>query len=179
MRYKRVRERLVFQTPWTLVYDDDILHPDGRPGTYTRVTPNGADGGSHVIPRLPDGRVLLIKANRYPAGIDVWEFPRGGPHVGESYEDAARRELFEEAGLRASSLKFLGILYPDSAILGSHHHVYMADVPAEAERQVKVDSSEGGLEHIWIEPDRLGTLHARGDIIDGTALADLMLLQMH
>jgi 8-oxo-dGTP pyrophosphatase MutT (NUDIX family) len=178
MRFSRIRERLVYQTPWTLVYDDEVLHPDGTPGTYTRVVPNGAPGGAHVIPRLPDGRVLLLKANRYPVGADVWEFPRGAPHTGETFEVAARRELAEESGLRANRLTFIGHCYPDTGILGSKHSVFLADITADQANKVKLDAGEAIIGHRWLRPEEIGGLIQAGDIVDGTVLADLMLLQL-
>ena len=49
-----------------------------------------------------EGRVLLFRfdyANGPLAGVTFWATPGGGLDVGETYEDAARRELLEETGL--------------------------------------------------------------------------------
>lgn len=48
------------------------------------------------------GRVLLFRfvyADGSLAGTAFWATPGGGCDPGETYEDAARRELFEETGL--------------------------------------------------------------------------------
>jgi 8-oxo-dGTP pyrophosphatase MutT (NUDIX family) len=48
------------------------------------------------------GRVLLFRfafADGPLAGSEFWATPGGGCDPGETYEDAARRELFEETGL--------------------------------------------------------------------------------
>jgi len=49
----------------------------------------------------PDGRVLLfrIREPRHPEQGTVWELPGGGIDPGESYVQAAVRELVEETGL--------------------------------------------------------------------------------
>ena len=45
-----------------------------------------------------DGEVLLVKRGRAPfAGF--WSFPGGGVEIGERLEEAARREVREEAGI--------------------------------------------------------------------------------
>ena len=45
-----------------------------------------------------DGRVLLVHRPRY----DDWSFPKGKLDPGESFEDAALREVEEETGVRCS-----------------------------------------------------------------------------
>jgi 8-oxo-dGTP diphosphatase len=47
---------------------------------------------------LRDGAVLLVHRPRY----DDWSFPKGKLHSGESWEDAALREVEEETGLRCT-----------------------------------------------------------------------------
>ena len=52
-----------------------------------------------------DGNVLLQK--RRDNGL--WSFHGGAVELGESVEDAAKRELYEETGLTANRLVFLGV----------------------------------------------------------------------
>jgi 8-oxo-dGTP pyrophosphatase MutT (NUDIX family) len=63
-----------------------------------------AAGG--VVWRRRDGRVetLLVHRPRY----DDWSLPKGKLDPGESHEEAARREVHEETGLRAE----LGVELP-------------------------------------------------------------------
>jgi 8-oxo-dGTP diphosphatase len=58
------------------------------------VTPVEAAGG--VV--LHEGRVLLVHRPRY----DDWTLPKGKLDHGESFEDAALREVKEETGLRCT-----------------------------------------------------------------------------
>ena len=48
-----------------------------------------------------EGRILLFKVREPGDGTELWLTPGGGLLPGESYEAAARRELFEETGIRA------------------------------------------------------------------------------
>ena len=45
---------------------------------------------------LRDGKVCVVHRSRY----DDWSLPKGKLDAGESFEDAALREVWEEAGLR-------------------------------------------------------------------------------
>ncbi|MBI1959104.1 MAG: 8-oxo-dGTP diphosphatase MutT [Candidatus Rokubacteria bacterium] len=62
-----------------------------------------------LITRRPEGSHL--------AGL--WEFPGGKPHVGESLEDALRREAREELGAEVTVLDRLDTIdwaYPDKRV---------------------------------------------------------------
>jgi 8-oxo-dGTP diphosphatase len=54
------------------------------------------DAAGGVVER--DGRVLLVHRPRY----DDWTFPKGKLDAGESFEDAALREVEEETGIRCT-----------------------------------------------------------------------------
>jgi 8-oxo-dGTP diphosphatase len=56
----------------------------------------GVHAAGGVVVR--DGKVLLVHRPRY----DDWSFPKGKLDPGESFADAALREVEEETGLRCS-----------------------------------------------------------------------------
>lgn len=58
---------------------------------------------------IRDGSVLLTKISPsgYPVGF--WALPGGGVDHGESTHDAVRRELYEETGLTAASVRLVDI----------------------------------------------------------------------
>ncbi len=59
-------------------------------------------GAVAVLALDDDERVALVHQYRHPVGYDLWELPAGLLDVdGEPAADAARRELAEEADLRA------------------------------------------------------------------------------
>jgi len=52
-----------------------------------------------------DGEFLLVRHNY---GHGAWTIPGGGVERGESFEEATKRELFEETGIVATTLQKLG-----------------------------------------------------------------------
>ncbi len=176
MRFKLVRERVVYENPWVRLYDDEVILPDGSPGTYAWVEPSGRRGGVIVIPRRPDGKILLIRVNRYAVRADSWEFPRGYGADGEDAESAAKRELLEETSLQAESVSSLGTFSPDAGFFGVRHTVTVVDVRHEPGETLALQSSEAILEGRFVSRDEAWQMVAGGHIYDGTTLSALAML---
>ena len=83
-------------------------------------------GSVVVIPRLPDGRVLLVRQYRHAVRDSLWELVAGGIEPGESPRQSAQRELREETGYRARTLKSLLEFYPSPGILSEKMHLVEA-----------------------------------------------------
>jgi 8-oxo-dGTP diphosphatase len=62
-----------------------------------RIAETGAPYGAHSVVYRPSGELLLV----WHAGVDMWVVPGGEPDPGESFREAAERELAEEAGVEA------------------------------------------------------------------------------
>src|SRR5439155_903427 len=78
-----------------------------------------------VVPLLDDGSTVLVRQWRYPWRETSWEVPAGTLEEGEDPLAGARRELEEEAGLRAAEWTPLGVLRP-SALLDSRQFLFLA-----------------------------------------------------
>lgn len=63
-----------------------------------RVTDNGLPYGAHAVVTDEAGRVLLVRHD----AVDMWVLPGGEVRPDEAFEQAARRELREEAGIDAT-----------------------------------------------------------------------------
>lgn len=63
----------------------------------SRVKRTGAPYGAQTIVRRDSGELLLVRHE----GVDLWVLPGGGVREGETYREAAARELGEEAGIAA------------------------------------------------------------------------------
>ena len=102
---------------------DNVLRPDGNPGTYSTVQ---IKPGVCVIPVADDGTCYLTKEFHYAVGRDTIEGISGGIEDGETPEIAAARELQEEVGIIAGRLLPLGVVDPLTAALASPTKMFLA-----------------------------------------------------
>ena len=104
-RWRRLATRQVYCSPWVTLREDSIIFPNGQQSTYSVFELGRCVG---VLPLLEDGSVLLVRQYRYIGDHFPWEMPTGNVADGESPEQAANRELGEEAGYHAATLEPLG-----------------------------------------------------------------------
>lgn len=147
---------------------DRVIEPGGVESTREVVEHRGS---VVILPRLPNGRIVLVRQYRYPARKHMWELVAGSLEAGESIIHAARRELREETGYRAGSFKRLLSFYPSPGILTEVMHLIeardltLAKADPEADERIQVG------EFSKTEIDRM--LREK-KIIDGKTLVGLL-----
>ena len=131
-RWRRVATRRVYESPWTALREDTIVFPNGHVSTYSVFELGQCVG---VLPILDDGRVLLVRQYRYIGDSFTWEMPTGNIGPGEASDQAANRELAEEAGYHAASLEPLGWFRTSKGHCDEVAHLFIGHAlyPAEAE----------------------------------------------
>ena len=131
-KWERLSRETVYRTGFFEVHRDRVLRPDGQQIDYGVIEFGHCVG---VLPILPDGSVVLVRQYRYIAGRATWEMPTGGVDAGESPEQAAQRELAEEAGYRAGSLRHLSTYHTSKSSVDETAHLYLGEAlqPAVAE----------------------------------------------
>ena len=92
-----------------------------------------------VIPTDRKGHLLLTMRSLSKVNSGgKYEFPAGSVISGESPLQAARRELFEETGLKAAKMQKLGA----SLIPGMKRYIYIAHIPDLLNAQVHLQEGE-------------------------------------
>ncbi|MBC8407082.1 MAG: NUDIX hydrolase [Planctomycetes bacterium] len=171
-----VEERKIYQNEFYLVFDDRVRFPSGKEGTYFRVRNADNPLGAVIIPRLPDGRFVLLENYRYAAGKTMLEFPRGLGDVNESSAEIAKRELLEETGFGAATWARLGQFMPNGAIFEEQVEVWLADLNCEQGDIEQPD--EGAIALHKYSSAQVRQLVADGKLTDGFTLSALALLWM-
>jgi mutator protein MutT len=101
---------------------------------------------------IQQGDAILLVRNTY--GRKQWTFPGGSIARGETAEDAIRREVREEVGLRVQHLQRLGTFAATIDYKRDHVAVFTGVAP---DRQVTLDPAEI-LEARWFQAQDLPPL---------------------
>jgi len=106
-KWKKISSRLAYKNPWFSIREDVVIRPDGKRGIYGIVErPN-----VNFIIALIDGGILFIEEYRYPIKQAIWQLPAGTTNKRENDLQAAKRELYQEAGYRARKWKKIGSFF--------------------------------------------------------------------
>ena len=109
---------------WLHGYELTYENRAGRKKTFEMVSRNALNGPSEIGARVSgvtivawkDDRLLLLKEFRMSINRTIYNLCAGMLEEGESVEDCARRELYEETGLRVA--RFIDILPPSYSAVG-------------------------------------------------------------
>jgi len=166
-----VFERTVDQTT---IYDGRVLAlevlrvelEDGRRSVREIVRHARAVG---VLPRLPDGRFLLVRQFRKAMEREMIEICAGLVEDGEAPEAAARRELLEETGCRAERLVKLGSLCSSPGYTDEVVDVFFADCRAPG-ASPDLDDDEH-VEVVRASREDVDAMILDGTLFDGKSVA--------
>lgn len=98
-----IEQKSLVDSPWYQLKIEKVKLPSGKilDDYYIR---EGADAAL-IVPHTVDKKYILVKQYKHGAKQSVIEFPAGKIDPGESVLAAATRELSEETGAKAKSLK--------------------------------------------------------------------------
>jgi 8-oxo-dGTP pyrophosphatase MutT (NUDIX family) len=117
--------RRAWEGRWLSVWLEDWPRVEG----YETVRKHHAVG---IVPRTPDGNVVLVRQFRPPVRDVLTEIPAGLLDVeGEDAITCARRELFEETGFHAETITFLGGAFLSPGFTDEYMHLFVARTAPE------------------------------------------------
>jgi len=84
-------------------------------------------GGVCIIALPTPREIVLVKQYRHAVDAELWEVPAGMIERGEPPIETARRELIEETGYRADSLRFLWSIFTTPGFCNERIHFFAAE----------------------------------------------------
>ncbi len=120
---KKISSELVYKGGVVKVYHDKVLTDKGNTANRDVVRHMG---GAGVIAIDENNEIYLIKQFRYAVGKELIEIPAGKLEPGEDPMITAQRELIEEAGIEAKTVKSIGQMIPTCGYCDEVIYVYYA-----------------------------------------------------
>ena len=117
-----------------------------------------------------------MRQYRYLGDRVSLEFPCGGVKEGSNYEQTAREELAEEAGLEAGVIEQIGEFNPYNGVTNEVCRVYLA---RQLRPVVSRPDTTEEFERITMTPAELGEKIDSGEVWDGMTLAGWMIARTH
>ena len=117
------KTRSVYQEKLMEVFEDEVIKPDGKEGTYATVR---LKDGAGILALDQNGFCYFVKEFRYALGREDIEIVGGAIDEGEKPIEAARRELREELGIEAEEWTEMGQMYHSTSIVNSSSTLFLA-----------------------------------------------------
>lgn len=164
--------KVVYENPWMVVHEDQVVRPDGKDGMYGFV--ESKCPGVYVVPVDNEGNTYLVQQHRYTLGALTWEAVSGRTD-NEDPEFAGRRELREETGLEATDFTLLTTTRPANGISSFLEYVFLATGITQVSD--KIDTEEGLTQIKRLPLSDAIAMVRRGEIQCSDSIAALYIAQ--
>ncbi|WP_017572748.1 NUDIX domain-containing protein [Nocardiopsis halotolerans] len=161
------------------VRTDWVRMPDAEGGTTVAARDYMVHPGAAAALALDaDGRVLLQRQYRHATQHTLWELPAGMiDGEGEGPLLTARRELVEEAGLRAERWHELADFFPSPGFSDERIHVFLArdlSVVPDEEIDFVREHEEADLVAEWVPLEEAVGLAMAGRLHNGATIIGVL-----
>ena len=168
---------VVFRGRRLEIQRDSLTWKDGATSYVETVRHPGAVA---ILAYTSDGKVILEKQYRHSIKGSLYEVPAGTLEQGEDPAICASRELLEETGYRAETMKHLGAIYTSPGYSSEVLHLFLAKAAKAGAQRLEDDESISVSLHDPGEALRLvmkdGTFDAKSVVLLQMAMADPGLL---
>lgn len=161
-----VKENLIYKTKIFDLYENDVKLENNKIAKRALIKHNGA---VCLIVKNKDN-FIFVKQYRQGVKDELLELVAGKLEENEDPKECALRELKEETGYSAKSIKYFGKIAPVAAYSTEIIYCFVVDVQ-KRERQ-KLDEDEF-LEVVEIPKEEVENMYIDGKFIDGKTLGFL------
>ncbi|MFJ4195042.1 NUDIX domain-containing protein [Pseudomonas sp. NPDC089534] len=168
-RWRVSGTKVVHENPWFSVIDHTVQLPDGRAIDYFGIHHERPAVG--ILARH-EGRILLIRQQRFLIGQSVWGLPSGGVDARETPLQAAQRELLEETGYGARDWQPLIAFHPTYGCSDQRFEIFQA---TGVQRLSEHFDTHEVQQVRWFSISEIFRLIAAGRMTDGLSLVPILL----
>jgi ADP-ribose pyrophosphatase len=171
MPFETVNSETVYQGKAFDVLREQVQLPDGKNTLLDIVVHPGA---VTLIPIDSQGNIYFVRQYRHAVGKELLELPAGTLNEGESPQDCALREVREETGMSAATLKLIGEFFLAPGYSTEQIYIYLATdlhpdpLPGDEDEFITVKT---------ITMSKVPEMISQGVIQDAKSLAALYLAQ--
>lgn len=122
--WKPRSSKKIFENPWLILYEDEVINPGGGLSHYGKI--NFKNLAIGVIPLDENNNTWLVGQYRYVPDCYSWEIPMGGGPLNVDPLESAKRELKEETGLIANDWHELMNLHTSNSVTDERGLIYLA-----------------------------------------------------
>jgi len=167
-------EKNIYDNPWISLTEYQVINPSGNPGIYGKVHFKNLAIG--IIPLDEEMNTYMVGQYRFATDCYSWEIPEGGGPLEESNPlDSAKRELLEEAGLKADKWSEVLRMHLSNSVSDELSIVYLA-------RGLKQFESEPeDTEKLAVRKVPFAEIYGKvcsGEISDAITIAAVLKLQL-
>lgn len=173
MKFELIHAETVYTGRAFHVRCDDLRTPDGREVKYDIIEHIGS---VIIIPVDDEGQMYFVRQYRHAAGLDLLELPAGTLEIGEPPEEAAGREIREETGMAAQTMREIGSFYLAPGYSTELMHVFLATglyhspLEADADEYLSLEK---------IPATEAMRMAENAQMLDAKTLAALLLARTH
>lgn len=174
MDIKQLSSKVVYENRWMRVKEDEIGRADGSKGIYGVV-----EKPDFVIILPVEGdSIHLVEQYRYPVKARFWELPQGSWETNEeaSPEEIAKGELFEETGLVAHQIDYLGFEYLAYGYSNQKYHIFYATDLEQQQARLELEEQDLICKKVLIA--EFEEMILEGTIRDATSICAYSLAKM-
>jgi ADP-ribose pyrophosphatase len=169
---KKIRTIASLSTRSFSAYLDEVVLQNNQTGQRIRIDHPEA---SAIIPFVSDEEILMVRQYRYALGRETLEIPAGKLDPGENPDQCIRRELLEETGYEAGTIRRVYTYAPALGYSNELIHIYSGHQLKKAGSGI--DQREiAAVEKIPVE--KLKQMIKERMILDGKTLLGLSLMRI-
>lgn len=176
---KKIKTETVYESSFVKL--DKHSYVDLEDNAFECFTTNTSNGVLIVPIRIKDSKVSFVMTSQFRVGANSIsiEFPKGSVKQGEAPESAAIRELLEETGLTAQSIRPFYSMYSSTTTV-NNVMVYLAILSDEEPIAQDLGRFEkaADLQVINVTADDLLKMIKNNEIVDGQSLAAISVVML-